>query len=102
MNPRIKSVKPLEDYQLLLKFTNGEQGVYDCKPLLNLGVFKELQNRAYFKQAVVLDGTVSWPHEQDICPDTLYLDTVKIDLNQHIELMRSLSAKTQQAWDSNG
>ena len=30
----------------------------------------------YFKQVQVLDGTVVWPHEQDICPDTLYLDSV--------------------------
>lgn len=97
MNPRVKSVKPLEDYQLWLEFTNGETGFYDCKPLLNFGVFKELQNIAYFKQAAVLDGTVCWPHEQDICPDTLYLDAVKLDLNQKIELIKSLSAKAQQA-----
>jgi hypothetical protein len=37
-----------------------------------------LQNPNYFKQVKVLDGTVTWPHEQDICPDTLYLDSVKI------------------------
>jgi len=43
-----------------------------------LGVFKELKNKSYFAQATVLDGTVAWPHEQDICPDTLYLDSVKV------------------------
>jgi len=26
----------------------------------------------------VVDGTVAWPHEQDICPDTLYLDSVRL------------------------
>jgi hypothetical protein len=25
----------------------------------------------------VLDGTVTWPNEQDICPDTVYLDSQK-------------------------
>lgn len=83
MNPRIKSVKPTDDYQLLLEFTNGEQGIYDCKPLLNFGVFKELQDIAYFKQVAVLHGTVSWPHEQDICPDTLYLDSKMINSNKN-------------------
>lgn len=34
----------------------------------------ELQNVDYFKQVKVLDGTVSWPHGQDICPDTLFED----------------------------
>lgn len=77
MNPRILSVKPTTDYQLLLGFTNGESGLYDCKPLLDFGIFKELQDFGYFKQVAVTDGTMAWPHEQDICPDTLYLDSKK-------------------------
>ena len=44
---------------------------------LNFGVFQELQDKHYFKQAKISGGTVVWPHEQDICPDTLYLDSVK-------------------------
>jgi hypothetical protein len=49
--------------------------VYDCRPLLTFGVFGELKDEAYFRQARVVNGTVAWPHEQDICPDTLYLDS---------------------------
>lgn len=76
MNPRIKQVIPLPKYQLQLTFNNGESRIYDCSPLLNFGVFQELQNENYFRQVTVLDGTVTWPHEQDICPDTLYLESV--------------------------
>ena len=47
-----------------------------ARPLLDFGVFKELKNKQYFQQVVVNDGTVTWPNEQDICPDTLYLDAV--------------------------
>jgi hypothetical protein len=36
------------------------------------GVFQELRDVDYFKQARPEGGTVVWPHEQDICPDTLY------------------------------
>ena len=79
MNPRIKAVNPIDDYQLILEFTNGELGVYDCKHLLDFGVFKALRDINYFKQVTVTDGTVTWPHEQDICPDTLYLDSKKMD-----------------------
>lgn len=78
MNPRIKSVKPLDDYKLELMFANGEIGVYDCSHLLDFGVFKELKDTRYFQCVTVLDGTVAWPHEQDICPDTLYLESVKV------------------------
>ena len=79
MNPRIAQVTPTDNYKLELTFTNGEQGVYDCSELLDFGVFKELRNISYFKQAKVEYGTVTWPHEQDICPDTLYLDSVKME-----------------------
>jgi hypothetical protein len=79
MNPRIKTVKPLDDYTLILEFTNGEIGKYDCSEHLNFGVFSEFKDLSYFKMAHVENGTVTWPHEQDICPDTLYLDSVKLD-----------------------
>jgi len=75
MNPRVRGVTASSDFRLHLEFTNGERGVYDCSPLLQFGVFRELQDVNYFKQARVVDGTVVWPHEQDICPDTLYLDS---------------------------
>ena len=77
MNPRVKRVSVADAYQLLLTFTNNEQGIYDCSDLLEIGVFKELKNKHYFKQASIIDGTVVWPHEQDICPDTLYLNSLK-------------------------
>ena len=77
MNPRVKNVIPIADYKLQLQFNNGQEGIYDCAPLLDFGVFKELKDMNYFKQAKAWDGTVVWPHEQDICPDTLYLDSIK-------------------------
>jgi hypothetical protein len=75
MNPRVKSVAPTDDYKLTLVFTNGETGVFDCSYLLDFGVFKELNDVNYFRQARIEFGTVTWPHEQDICPDTLYVDS---------------------------
>ena len=78
MNPRVRSVIPRDDHTLDLVFANGEVSNYDCKPLLQFGVFRELGDIAYFKLATVEGGTVVWPHEQDICPDTLYLDSRKL------------------------
>ncbi len=77
MNPRITKVIPIDDFKLILTFTNGECKIYDCSDLLEFGVFKELRDINYFKQAKITDGTVTWPQEQDICPDTLYLDSIK-------------------------
>ena len=76
MNPRISEVIAIDGYKLNLLFDNGERRIYDCSGLLNFGVFQELQDENYFRQARVSSGTVAWPHEQDICPDTLYLDSI--------------------------
>lgn len=77
MNPRVITVSPMDNYKLKLTFTNGEIGIYDCISLLDFGIFKELRDKNYFNKAIALDGTVVWPHEQDICPDTLYFESIK-------------------------
>jgi hypothetical protein len=82
MNPRVKAVKPGADYRLKVTFSNGEKGTYDCRPLLNFGVFQELRDKAYFRQVRAENGTVVWPHEQDICPDTVYLDSQRTKKTQ--------------------
>ena len=77
MNPRISEVAAMEGYRLRIVFDNNERRVYDCSNLLDFGVFRELQDNRYFERARAMDGTVVWPHGQDICPDTLYLDSVR-------------------------
>ncbi len=77
MNPRIVAVQTTDDYKLELQFANGETGTYDCSDLLNFGVFSEFNDLNYFHLAQIHDGTVVWPNGQDICPDTLYLDSAK-------------------------
>lgn len=78
MNPRINKVVPNEDYTLILHFTNGEIKKYDVRPLLDKGVFATLKDLSIFKQVHVSYGTIEWPGEIDICPDTLYEDGIDI------------------------
>jgi Protein of unknown function (DUF2442) len=78
MNPRVKAVRARDDYRLEIEFMNDEVGLYDCSHLLDFGIFQEFQDVNYFKRARVEGGTVIWPHEQDICPDTLYEDSKKL------------------------
>jgi hypothetical protein len=77
LNPRVKEVKPLPDYKLLLTFDNSEVKVYDLSQSLRNGVFKELEDINLFNSVKATHGTVQWMHGQDICPDTLYLDSVE-------------------------
>ncbi len=74
--PRVRTVKSNDDPTLHLRFTDGKQKRYDVKPLLSFGIFRELKDTSYFKSVRVSNGTVQWPHEQDICPDTLSLDSL--------------------------
>jgi hypothetical protein len=82
MNPRVTAVKPGDHYCLEVTFSNGETGIYDCKPLLDFGVFRELRDEAYFRLVRAENGVVTWPNEQDICPDTIYLDAVRSEATE--------------------
>jgi hypothetical protein len=75
MNPYVKRIHPADDYLLELLFQNGERRVFDLKPYLNRGVFVRLQNRAVFRAARVVAGSVEWPGEVDLSYDTLYLES---------------------------
>lgn len=79
MNPRIKKVIALENYQIKLTFDNGEVRVFNVTPYLEQGFFKELKEKNYFKRVNLLLGSISWPHGQDFCPDTLYEESVPED-----------------------
>ena len=74
MNPRVKAVSVAEDFQLLLTFESGERKIFDVKPYLNIGVFKELKDKNIFNSVRINMGSISWKNGQDLCPDTLYLD----------------------------
>ena len=78
MNPYVKSVQPLDDYQLEILFENGERRVFDAKPYLYRGVFIRLQDRALFSAARVVAGSVEWPGGVDLSYDTLYLESTPV------------------------
>ena len=71
---KVTAVKANDDYTLDLRFSDGSVKRFDVKPYLKYEVFKELEDLTYFKQVVLAFGTVQWPHEQDIAPDTLFLE----------------------------
>ena len=65
-------VKPMHDHWLALSFENGENRLFDVKPLLTKKPFEPLQQQHVFEQAFVFAGTVNWPGNIDIAPETLY------------------------------
>jgi len=68
----IKNVKPLEDYYLLLKFENNEEKIFDVKPYLEIGKFKELKDKNLFKSVKVCFDSIEWDNQLDLDPELLY------------------------------
>ena len=75
MNPRVKAVTPNSDYTLTILFDNGAEKIFDVKPYLDKGVFKELKNKKLFNTVKPYLGSICWKNGQDFCPDTLYLES---------------------------
>ena len=75
MNPRVKIVKPNDNYTLNITFENGEDKTFDMKPYLNIGIFKELKDKSIFNSVKPFLGSIQWKNGQDLCPDTLYLES---------------------------
>ena len=67
----VKVVKPLSNYKIYVEIEDGRKGIFDLKPYLEHGIFKELKDISYFNQVTILFGALTWPHEQDIAPETL-------------------------------
>lgn len=75
----IKIVKPLPDYRIFVETEDGRRGIFDLKPYLDHGVFRELRDTHYFNQVGILFGAVTWPHAQDIAPETLLTEMMPVE-----------------------
>lgn len=89
---KIKEVKVLEDYILLLTFDNGEKREYNMADELN-GVFSVLKNKEKFCGVFInevgnvawniddnVDSSVHWENQIDLCKDMLYMESIPSSL----------------------
>jgi len=80
---KVIRVHSLDNFTLELKFNTGEIRVFDATPYIKKGIFQQLQDEKFFRQAYVALDTVCWPGGLDIAPETLY-DRSK-PIGQHVE-----------------
>lgn len=74
----IKEVRPIENYQLLLTFENGEKRQFDMKPYLDYGIFQELKDLKIFNTVKPSFDSVEWANEADFDPEILYQKSIII------------------------
>ncbi len=73
--PLLIEATPSSDYTVQVRFEDGLTADVDLSYLLDYGgVFEPLRDVEYFRQLRVDSdaGTIVWPNEADIAPETLY------------------------------
>lgn len=83
MKHDVRLVQPLEDYKIYVEIESGEKGIFDLKPYLEKGVFKELKNVDYFNTVEIIYGAVTWSNGQDIEPQTLIYGLQPLNRNEN-------------------
>ncbi len=78
---KVVNAKAENDFSLVVEFNDGSIKRFDMKPYLDCEVFKLLKDLNYFKRIKIAFGTVQWQDEQDISPETLYLEGKKLKSN---------------------
>ena len=80
ITPDIVEVKALEQYQIYLKFSNGEEKIYDMKENIEkIKYFNKLKNRKYFENVKPSGDTAEWENGEDVAPENLYYKSIPIE-----------------------
>ncbi len=71
--PRVISVRPRDNYRLVIRFDDGMEGEIALGERLFGPVFEPLRDPKIFGQVFVDEyGAVAWPNGADLAPDGLY------------------------------
>ena len=76
------SARPANDYKVEVVFSNGQCGVFDCSYLLNYEVSSALADLDFFRQVRAEHGTLTWPNDIDVAPETVWERSEKYALAQ--------------------
>ena len=71
----IIEVKPLNNYQLYLKFEDNQEGIINLEEIIEfVGIFQTLKDLDFFKTVKINPdwGTIYWENGADLDPDVLY------------------------------
>ena len=66
------NIKALDNYQIWIKFNDGQEKVVDIRPFLNKGIAKDLLDPEKFNQVKIdSGGGIYWANGYDFCPNFL-------------------------------
>lgn len=77
---KLKSVRPLSEFRLWVRFSTDETKIFDFKPLLDDPVFIPLKDKSVFDRVYVDYGVAVWNDGAiDIAPEKLYADGIAVN-----------------------
>ena len=72
--PKPTEVRPLDNYRIWVKYSDGIEGVVDLSDLAGAGVFALWNDYHEFQKVHIgTSGEIAWNDQIDICPDSAYL-----------------------------
>ncbi len=74
----IVEVRAEKNHSLWLRFADGTAGAVQLDAKEFTGVLEPLRDPEFFAKVFVEHGTVAWPGEIDLAPDTLYRELQKV------------------------
>ncbi len=85
-SPNIKIAEVLDNYKILVTFTNGETKLFDMKAYLKYPVFSPLNEDSEFKKFSIVDGTIEWECGAELSTDTFYINSIAMSKDQLKEM----------------
>jgi len=70
----VVAAEPLEGYDVLVSFDNGFRGVFNCEYLTRDPYWRKLKSPAFFRQVRAECGTLCWPEDIDVAPESVWAD----------------------------
>jgi hypothetical protein len=69
---KVTKVKPLGDFKLELRFSDGTTGILDCAPIVaeDGPMVEPLRDPTFFARVFLEFGAPTWPNGYDIAPWT--------------------------------
>lgn len=77
--PKLLNIEVIDKLKIMLFYENNEKRLLNLEKYMVSDYFKELEDLNYLKKVKIIDNTVYWPNEQDIAPETIYLDSKLVE-----------------------
>ena len=77
---QVVAAEPLEGFRVLVSFENGVRGFFDCEYLTKDPYWAKLKSPAFFRQVRAECGTLCWPEDIDVAPESVWEDASRMQV----------------------